>query len=229
MQKIILLIFLTFISFLSFASETDIDFKDSKLISKKNGKKVYKTRNGTIITRYKKYDEAKLKNGIIIKKYKNRTRTIIHPDGKKILIDNNKGTRTYIFKNGQKKEISMNARTPYGDQIEEVIKGIQKKPIAVILKYDSLLSDELFDGDIKYIFNQLYSELRKRVIRKHYTGKERLKVTVSYCRFCRTGYCYERPQMVVIKFLKEEKFIKKFQVNPVSFIKIDGTKIKIKR
>lgn len=213
MSKIIISIsFLFIFPIILFASVTDFGFENTILKSNKNGVKIYEKNDGTIIKSYKSHDEAQFKDGTIIKKYKKGIREITYSDGRKIVINDAKGTRIYYSKNGKKRIITMDSRTPYGDLIVPVKRGIQKNPVSVMLTYNPKKSDDVLEGEIKKIFNELYSQLRRNIIKKRFEGKSPLEVSVSFCRFCRTGYCYKKEQKVVVEFIINNKIKKKIRV-----------------
>jgi hypothetical protein len=195
-----------------FASVTDFGFENTVLKSNKKDVKIYQKNDGTIIKSYKKYDIAEFKDGTVIKKYRNGIREVKYKDGRKLVVNEKKGTRTYYSIEGKKQVFSFNSRTPYGAIIVEKKQTIQKNPVSVVQVYNAIKSDEILDGEMKNIFNDIYKQLKRNVTKKKYSGKNPLEISVSFCRFCTTGYCYKKPKEITIDYIVNGKIRKKLKV-----------------
>jgi hypothetical protein len=201
--------------------DTDFSMTGAVLKEKKNGTEIWQKDDGTIITIFSDRAEAIFPNGSKIIKYNGGRREVISGDGKKIVIDDSKGIREYSDAKSSKK-IDFQGRTPFGEQILKVEKQILKDPRIRIIyipeKSDEMLypekTEEKVDWEIKSLFDDLYDSLRQKYIndaqnKKYYTGKP-FDVQVSFCRYCKTGYCFDKQKQVTVEVYEEDTVIKSF-------------------
>jgi hypothetical protein len=222
MKKIfITMIMCSFISTSFAAQVTDFSMSDAVLKEKKGDIGVWQKTDGTVITVYKDRSEAKLPDGSRIVKYPDGRREVFYSDGKIIMIDEAKGTREY--KDSSKNvTVKFTGMTPFGDKIPRVEKIIQKEPLVRMI-YLPERSDEMLDPgssnepmiwEIKLFFDELYDRVRQKYInaandKKVYTGAP-YDIQVSFCRYCSTGYCFEKQGGVTVEFVSDGKIMKSF-------------------
>jgi hypothetical protein len=216
---VLILIFLTVSLFA--VQETDFSMNGAVLKEKKNGTETWKKDDGTVISVFADRSEATFLNGTKIIKYNDGRREVFANDGKLIIVDDSKGVREYSNGNSRKK-IDFQGRTPFGEQIQKVEKQIMKDPRVRIIyipeKSDELVypekTEEKVDWEIKTLFDGLYDSLRQKYIndaqnKKKYDGKP-YDVQVSFCRYCKTGYCFDKQKQVTVEFIEEGTALKSF-------------------
>jgi hypothetical protein len=216
----ILIVIFSAVSLLA-VQETDFSMNGAVLKEKKNGTEIWKKNDGTVITVFTDRSEAIFPNRSKIIKYNDGRREVFSNDGKLIIVDDSKGVREYS--NGSSsKRIDFQGRTPFGEQIKRVEKVIIKDPRIRIVyipeKSDELVypekTDEKVDWEIKTLFDGLYDSLRQKHIndaqsKNKYEGKP-YDIQVSFCRYCKTGYCFDKQNQVTVEFVEEGIVIKSF-------------------
>jgi len=206
--------------------DTDFYMTGAVLKEKKNGIETWQKDDGTIITIFADRSEAVFSNGSKIIKYKDGRREVMSSDGTKIVVDDSKGIREYTDTNSSKK-IDFQGRTPFGEQILKVEKQILKEPrISIIYipeKSDEMLypekTEEKVDWEIKNFFDGTYNSLRQKYAndaqnKKNYRGKP-YDIQVSFCRYCKTGYCFDKQKQVTVEFLEDGVVIKSLSLESI--------------
>jgi hypothetical protein len=203
------------------AVDTDFTMNSAVLQEKKNGVEIWKKPDGTIITVYADRSEAKNPDGSRIVKYSDGRRESYFVDGTKVNVDESKGVREYE-KDGKKSKIDFTGMTPFGEKISPVEKIILKEPLVRILylpeKSDEILYPEKFeekvDWEIKEFFDTIFNNLRLKygseVQKKNPYKGNPYDILISYCRYCKTGYCYGKQKSVTVEFVEKGKSIKIF-------------------
>jgi hypothetical protein len=235
MKRIFIILLIFSASALFAVQDTDFSMTGAVFKEKKNETEIWKKDDGTIITIFKDRSEAVYLNGSKIIKYNDGRREVFSSDGKKIIVDDSKGIREYSDANSQK-TITFQGRTPFGEKILKVEKQILKEPRIKIIyipeKSDELLypekTEEKVDWEIKTFFDGLYDSLRQKYIndaqnKKYYSGKP-YDIQVSFCRYCKTGYCFDKQKKVTVEFLEEGIVIK--SLNLESIMLRDKNKLK---
>jgi hypothetical protein len=203
------------------AHDTDFTMNSAVLQEKKEGIEIWKKPDGTVITVYGDRTEAKLPDGTRIVKFNDGRRESYSPDGTKVIVDEAKGVREYD-RGGKRATIDFSGMTPFGEKISPVEKKILKEPMIRIVylpeQSDELLypgkTDEKIDWEIRDFFDSIYDQLRQKYIndaqkKKMYSGKP-FDIRVSFCKYCKTGYCFGKEKAVTVEFLEEGKIIKRF-------------------
>ena len=202
--------------------DTDFTMSDAVLKEKKADCEVWIRQDGVIITVYADRSEALFPDKSKIVKYKDGRREVFAPDGSKsVIVDEAKGERTYA--GASKQTISFGSRTPFGEPIERVEKKVLKSPALVRMIYIPEKSDELLypakteekvDMEISSFFDTLYDSLRQKYINDANEKKDLpskpFDILVSYCRYCKTGYCFGKERKVVVEIAEGDKVVKTF-------------------
>ena len=211
MKKLIICLFCLCISAPLLAVQaTDFSMADAVLKEKNAGAEIWTKSDGTVISVYSDRSEALLPDKSKIVKYSNGRREVFAPDGTKtVIVDEAKGERIY---GAGKKTITFEGRTPFGEVIDRVEKKVLKNPVMVRLIYLPEKSDEvLYAGqsegkvemEIQVFFDALYDSLRQKYINDSNEKKplpsKPFDILVSYCRYCKTGYCFGKERMVVVE------------------------------
>ena len=222
------------------ALDTDFSMNGAVLKEKKNDAEIWRKQDGTVITIYADRSEAALPDGSKIIKFNNGRREITSPDGSKIIVDEAKGVREYSSSAGDKK-ISFSGMTPFGEKIERVEKKIMKTPqyrlIYLPEKSDEMLypgkSEENVVIDIQIFFDALYDRTRQKFINdandKKSLPSKPLDIIVSYCRYCKTGYCFGKNRKVVVEFIENDTVVKTFEMDGLLLREKDKQKDFIKQ
>jgi hypothetical protein len=205
---------------------TDFSMSGAVLKEKKNGTEIWQKDDGTVITVFADRSEAVFSDGSKIIKFNDGRRDVFAADGKKITVDDAKGIREYSDAKSRK-QIDFQGRTPFGEPIKKVEKQIIKDPCVRIVylpeRSDELLypekTEEKVDWEIKTLFDSLYDSVRQKYIndaqsKKKYTGKP-YDIQVSFCRYCKTGYCFDKQKQVTVEFLEENNVVKTFYLESV--------------
>lgn len=98
------------------------------------------------------------------------------------------GSVKYIAPDGTEKIVSMEGKTPYGMEIKEERKVMRRRDFVVELVYSAKLSDDNMD---KYL-TPFFKELEEQIVRwmhNHQVSRKTVRVVISNCKFCKTGYC----------------------------------------
>lgn len=185
---IALILFLTAAchQFQVFAQGCSIDYEGASLIEKTGQAEIYSKPDGTRITKYSDRDEAVCPDGTKLTNYRNGRRIVQKPEGELIEFRTD-GSISYTGKN-QKRELSMKGKTPYGLEIKEETRIIKRRDFSVELVYSSALSDDVMDNYIKAFYTELAREI-ERWIYSQTVQAGSVRVLLSNCRFCVTGYC----------------------------------------
>jgi hypothetical protein len=200
---------------------TDFSMADAVLREKKAGVEIWSTSDGTVITVFGDRSEAVLPDKSRIVKYTNGRREVFAADGTKtVIVDEAKGERTYGI---AKKTITFEGRTPFGEVIEQVEKKVLKNPVLIRLIYLPAKSDEVLyvgqsegkvEMEIQVFFDTLYDSLRQKYINDSNEKKalpdKPFDILVSYCRYCKTGYCFGKERMVVVEIAENGGTVKTF-------------------
>ncbi|MGL4370878.1 MAG: hypothetical protein ACRCUT_14575, partial [Spirochaetota bacterium] len=71
--------------------------------------------------------------------------------------------------------------------------------------------------EIQSLFDGLNDALRSRFINdaaaKNPLPSKAFDIQVSYCRYCKTGYCFGKERKVVIEFVEGGAVVKTFELN----------------
>lgn len=203
------------------AQDTDFTMNSAVLQEKNNGVEIWKKPDGTIITVYADRSEAKNPDGTRIVKYNDGRRESFSADGNKINVDEAKGIREYE-KGGKKAKIDFSGMTPFGEKIPPVEKIILKEPSVKIRylpeKSDEVLylekNEEKIDWEIKDFFDGIYTNVRQKysldIQKKNPYKGNPYNILISYCRYCKTGYCFGKNKAVTVEFTENENVIKTF-------------------
>jgi hypothetical protein len=226
MKQIFFLFLIMIGSSIFAAQETDFSMNGAVLQEKKDDVEVWKKSDGTLINVYKDRSEAVLPDKSRIIKYSGGRREVTSPSGEKIRIDDAKGEREYEGKSARK-TVKFQGVTPFGDKITRIEKIIQKEPLVRMIylpeRSDELLypekSDEQFLWEIRDTFDRLYSNVRQKYINAAqggapYSGKP-YEIQVSYCRYCKTGYCFGKEPSVTIEFIEDGAVKKAFSLGEI--------------
>jgi hypothetical protein len=222
MMKFFLTIITLILSCAVFAvQDTDFTMNGAVLKEKKNNTEIWEKPDGTVITIFADKTEAQLPDGSRIIKYSNGRREVFTKDGKTIVVDEAKGIREYS--NGKTKQaLDFTGMTPFGEKIPRVEKIIQKDPLIRMVyvpeKSDEILypekSEEKIEWEIKDFFDGLYDAVRQKYIndaqqKNKYSGKP-FDFEISYCRYCKTGYCFGKPKRLLVEIKENDAIIKMF-------------------
>jgi len=101
---------------------------------------------------------------------------------------NEDGSIQYTAKDGSVTIIPMDGKTPYGEPIEDGKRTIRRGDFSIEVIYSSRLSDDILDGPVKQLFDEVVSRLR-RWVNDNTLPAESMRLVISNCRFCKTGYC----------------------------------------
>ena len=206
------------------AHETDFTMNGAVLKEKKPDAEVWIKADGTEIAVYADRSEAVLPDKTKIIKYKNGRREISAADGAKIIVDEARGIREYSDAAGAKK-ISFYGMTPFGEKIERVEKKIMKQPLYRLIYLPEKSDEVLYPGkfeekveiEIQVFFDALYDRIRQKYINDANDKKpmpvKPLDITVSYCRYCKTGYCFGRERKVTVEFVDNGTTVKTFELD----------------
>jgi hypothetical protein len=153
-------------------------------------------------------------------KFPGGRREVTAPDGRTIRIDDSQGIREY--NTGKKKKINLQGSTPFGDTISRVEKVLSKEPMVRMIYLPDKSDEQLYieSGsekcvwEIKDFFDELYSRFRQKFINAAgegtpYNGKA-FDIVVSYCRYCKTGYCFGRKEAVTVEIIENGTVKKAF-------------------
>jgi hypothetical protein len=166
---------------------TNFDYSDAKVQSSNELYTEFVNQNGTIIKKYSDREEARFKDGTIIIRYPDNRRSISYPDGSKLYIDYD-GSRRYLYKDGRERNVSLDGKTPYGEDIERIERKIERNGKVLYVEYSASLSDEQYDGSIKDFYNDLVTALERNGDQDKLQATD-VRLVVSYCRYCQTGFC----------------------------------------
>jgi hypothetical protein len=203
--------------------ETDFSMNGAVLKEKLNGSEVWNKPDGTVITVFTDRSEAVLPDKTKIVKYSGGRRDVTTPDGRTVRIDDSKGIREY----STGKKISLQGSTPFGDTIPRIEKVQSKDPLVRMIYLPGKSDEQLYieSGsekciwEIKDFFDELYSRVRQKFINaagagNPYSGKA-FDIVVSYCRYCKTGYCYGRDAAVVVEIIENGDVKKSFTLKDI--------------
>lgn len=202
--------------------DTDFTMSDAVLKEKKADCEVWTRQDGTVITVYADRSEALFPDKSKIVKFKDGRREVFAADGSRsVIVDEAKGER--IYAGAAKQRITFGSRTPFGEPIERVEKKVIKSPALVRIIYIPEKSDELLypakteekvDMEISSFFDTLYDSLRQKYINDANDKKDLpskpFDIFVSYCRYCKTGYCFGKERKVIVEIAEGGKVMKTF-------------------
>ncbi len=138
---------------------------------------------------------------------------ISESNGKKIILDRIKGTRTVVSPDGKKFVIDLNGKTPYGQSIDPELSRVQQLPVEIIVRYEPLKSDDIFADDVQILFDEFIRAFKGKFGKTFLNAPDRVDIEFSNCRFSEYGYCYKKARnlLVIISIGKGSQ--KDFQVN----------------
>jgi len=165
----------------------NFDYDGAQLKSKNSGVEEYVKPDGSRIFKYPDREKAILKDGTVIERRSGK-REISAPDGTRLHIDSD-GSRRYIYSDGRERVFTMEGKTPYGEDIRGVEKKINNNGVSLILEYSAQLSDDQVDGAVRLFFDELISACETELSGKNPGNGTPVRIVISNCRFCRTGYC----------------------------------------
>lgn len=222
MKKLLLCCILAVSAPLFAVQVTDFSMSDAVLKEKKADCEIWTCPDGTVITVYADRSEALFPDKSKIVKYKDGRREVFAPDGTKtVVVDEAKGER--IYAGTSKRMISFEGRTPFGETIDRVEKKVLKSPALVRIIYIPEKSDEILypaktgekvEMEISSFFDTLYDALRQKYINdaneKKALPSRPFDILVSYCRYCKTGYCFGKERKVTVEIAEGDKVVKTF-------------------
>ncbi len=167
---------------------TNFDYFGAELLKKEPGYEEYAKPDGTKIFKYPEHEKAVLKDGTVIIRHRNGKREIAVPDGRSLIIDFD-GTRYYRRADGSERTISLDGKTPYGDDIAPVETVIAHGGARITVAFDPMQSDDHLDGAGKKFFDELAASLKARAALVKSHGGFECRLVVSQCRFAKTGHC----------------------------------------
>jgi len=165
---------------------TNFDYSGAQLKRKSADADEYLKPDGTRIFKYRDREKAMFPDGTEVLRYPDGKRMIVYPDGMKLTIDFD-GTRKYILANGEEKTVSLDSKTPYGEDVKEIEKRIKGDGLSLTIVYSAGLSDDQLDGIAKKLFDELVSAASSRM--KAGRPKRESRLVMSNCKFSITGYC----------------------------------------
>lgn len=205
-------IILIFGSVLVSAAETDFSMNGAVLKEKRNESEIWVKPDGTVINVYKDRSEAVLPDKTRIVKFPDGKRDVRTSNGQVIKIDEARGIREYTGK--KEKTVNFQGMTPFGEKIVRVEKLLSRDPMVRMIyipdKSDEQLyiekGSEKFIWEIRDFFDELYPRLRQKFINavgagSPYKGKP-FDIVVSYCRYCKTGYCFGKEASVTVEIME---------------------------
>ncbi len=195
-KKIIMLFIILYQPFDLFSYELNFNYINAIPVEKSGGKETFKKPDGTFIFRYGDREEAFLRDKTRIVKYNNGKREIYASDGVKILIDYDNSAK-YIYPDGKEKLISMDGKTPYGADIQDMKEVLRRTNSVVEIVYSSMLSDDTVTPQMGRFFRELVKLAQKRAANDN-SGLKNLKIVISNCRFSITGYCRRKNRKEIL-------------------------------
>ena len=170
-----------------FAGRLDFDYEGAVLERKNGEKDIYKKKDGTVINRYKDREVALLKDGTRIIRHSDGKREVFQPNGTKVFIEAD-GTARFLYAGGREEFISMDGKTPYGTEVKEEKKLITSGDSSVEILYSKEFSDDNLNTHSKNFFDEIALQTAKW-FKSHKAPDSKIRVVISNCRFCLTGYC----------------------------------------
>ena len=227
MRKVLFCFVWFFLSMSAFAiQETDFSMEGASQQEKTADREIWLKPDGTVITVYSDRSEATFPDKSKIIKFNDGRRESIAPDGSKVSVDEAKGTRTYSGKTNQ--SISFEGKTPFGERIERVEKKVLRDPVLVRMIYVPERSDEILyaakteeavELEIQVFFDALYDAMRQKYIQavneKKPLPSSSFDLLISYCRYCKTGYCFGKERKVVVQFYENGSVVKTFEYDGI--------------
>ena len=184
---IIVPVFILLFSLFSFSYEMNFDYKGAEMVSSVAGKEEYRKPDGTVIIKSQDREEAVFKDKTRVVRLKNGNREIFFPDGSEIHMQDD-GSVRYVNPDRSERIISMDGKTPYGMDVQEERRVLQRKYFVVELIYSAALSDDSMDDYFKAFFKELEAQIDRWMF-NHNLTREKVRIVVSNCRFCKTGFC----------------------------------------
>jgi hypothetical protein len=170
---------------------TNFDYFGAKLLEKGAGYEEYAKPDGTKIYKYPDREKAVLNDGTVIVRRPDGGREISVPDGRRLIIDFD-GTRHYRKADGSERTISLDGKTPYGEDIAPAETTVATGGARITVVFDPMLSDDHLDSSAKKFFDELTASLRAAIASAKPKEGFEGRLVVSLCRFARTGYCRRR-------------------------------------
>lgn len=177
---------------------TNFDYTGAKLIKRGAEADEFLKSDGTRIFKYRDKEKAVFPDGTEILRYADGKRVIAYPDGMRLHIEYD-GTRKYVFANGGEKTISLDGKTPYGEDIKQIEKRIKGDAFSLVVIYSAELSDDQLDGIAKRFFDELISAASSRI--RSGNLKSNVKLVVSNCKFAMTGHCRRKKKKEIAVIL----------------------------
>ena len=189
----------------AFSGDSDFDCEGAVFVTRSADKEVYRKPDGTVITKYGNREEAVLPNKTRIVRFADGRRIVYRPDGSEVHMQKD-GSVKHVASDKTEKIVTMEGRTPYGMEIKEHRKVLRRRYFVVELLYSPDLSDDNMDKYCTAFFNELASQI-ERWMYNHRVLRKKVRVAVSNCRFCRTGFCRRKNvrEVAVIRFDGEKK------------------------
>jgi|GEM_PF-1672780 len=183
-----------------------IDLKQAQCIESKKPCMKFRQADGTIITRYKNHLIAQLKNGIKITDYSTGKRIIMHPDGKRVIRDFD-STVTVYMKDGKKKIISLDGKTPWGNEVKKHRRVLKRRYFVAEIIYSKYYSDHNMNKYTRRFYRELASQVHKWMY-KNKLPSYRLSLVISNCRHCKTGYCRRKnvKEIIVVAYRNKKRY-----------------------
>ena len=133
----------------------------------------------------------------------------------RVTIDEN-GSVRYRENNGVISKHSMDGKTPYGMEIEEIQKVVAKDDCIVELTYSKRFSDDIMNQYVESFYEELLQHTRDWLYARK-TGNEKIRIIISNCAFVKTGYCKKTG-----KKRREDRFVEYVFGHPQSGRAIRG-------
>ncbi|PKL39170.1 MAG: hypothetical protein CVV44_09910 [Spirochaetae bacterium HGW-Spirochaetae-1] len=132
---------------------------------------------------------------------------------------NEDGSIQYTAKDGSVTIIPMDGKTPYGEPIEDGKRTVRRGDFTIEVIYSSRLSDDILDGPVKQLFDELVTQLG-RWVNDNPLPAESLRLVISNCRFCKTGYCRrQKSRGIILTTYRGETELKRFIIQYEDLVK----------
>ncbi len=140
---------------------TNFDYFGAELLKKNHGLEEYTKPDGTRIFKYPDHEKSRIEGRDDYPEIPEREKGDTRAGWKKPDYDFD-GTRHYRKADGSERTISLDGKTPYGEDIAPVETVVEFGGVRVTIVYDPMLSDDHLDGAGKKLFHELAASLRAK-------------------------------------------------------------------